>query len=56
MTRQNAIDHVSVYFDSGRFRADLSRRIARRTESQLEEAAPALRAYLSDEIAAALDA
>jgi acetylornithine deacetylase/succinyl-diaminopimelate desuccinylase-like protein len=56
MTRQNAIDHVSAYFDSGRFRADLSRRIARRTESQLEESAPALRAYLSDEIATALDA
>src|SRR5258706_9658172 len=56
MTRQNAIDHVSAYFDSGKFRADLSRRIALRTESQLEDAAATLRKYLSGEIASTLDA
>lgn len=41
-------------FDSGRFAADLARRVAFRTESQNPERAGELRGYLADEIAPSL--
>ena len=43
-----------AYFDEGGFVADLGRRVAIPTESQVEERAPVLRAYLADEIAPSL--
>src|SRR3979409_372380 len=54
MTRAAAIVAAEAYFDEGRFAADLARRVAIPTESQVEERAPVLRAYLADEIAPSL--
>src|SRR5947209_19706764 len=54
MTRAAALAAAEAYFDEGRFAADLARRIAIPTESQVEERAPVLRAYLADEIAPSL--
>src|SRR5436853_7574069 len=54
MTRAAAIAAAEAYFDEGRFSADLARRVAIPPESQVEERAPALHAYLADEIAPAL--
>src|SRR6186713_1194396 len=51
MTRAAAIAAAERYFDEGGFVADLGRRVAIPTESQVEERAPVLRAYLADEIA-----
>src|SRR5204862_6830076 len=54
MSRAAAIAAAEAYFDEGRFAADLARRVAIPTESQVEERAPVLRAYLADEIAPSL--
>jgi acetylornithine deacetylase/succinyl-diaminopimelate desuccinylase-like protein len=54
MTRAAAIAAAEAYFDEGGFAADLTRRVAIPTESQVEERAPVLRAYLADEIAPSL--
>src|SRR5437868_10270370 len=54
MTRAAAIAAAEAYFDEGGFAADLARRVAIPTESQVEERAPALHAYLADEIAPSL--
>jgi acetylornithine deacetylase/succinyl-diaminopimelate desuccinylase-like protein len=54
MTRAAAIAAVEAYFDGGGFAADLARRIAIPTESQVEESGPLLHAYLGDEIAPTL--
>src|SRR3981189_3099648 len=54
MSRAAAITAAEAYFDEGRFAADLARRVAIPTESQVEERAPVLRAYLADEIAPSL--
>src|SRR5436853_7602701 len=54
MSRAAAIAAAQAYFDEGRFAADLGRRVAIPTESQVEERAPVLRAYLADEIAPSL--
>jgi acetylornithine deacetylase/succinyl-diaminopimelate desuccinylase-like protein len=54
MTRSLAIDHALNYFDSGAFLADLSRRVALRTESQDAGQAAVLRSYLADEMMPAL--
>jgi acetylornithine deacetylase/succinyl-diaminopimelate desuccinylase-like protein len=54
MTRTQAIEQASDYFHSGGFREDLTRRVALRTESQDGASAPALRAYLTDEMVPAL--
>src|SRR5258705_13259651 len=54
MSRAAAIAAAQAYFDEGRFTADLARRVAIPTESQVEERAPVLRAYLADEIAPSL--
>ncbi|HYM73335.1 MAG TPA: M20 family metallopeptidase [Stellaceae bacterium] len=54
MTRAAAIAAAEAYFDDGGFTADLARRVAIATESQVEERAPVLGAYLKDEIAPTL--
>jgi acetylornithine deacetylase/succinyl-diaminopimelate desuccinylase-like protein len=54
MTRAAAIAAAEAYFDEGGFAADLARRVAIPTESQVEERAPVLGAYLADEIAPTL--
>jgi acetylornithine deacetylase/succinyl-diaminopimelate desuccinylase-like protein len=54
--RASAIHEAQQYFDSGRFRQTLARRIAMPTESQNPERAAALRAYLEDEIRPAFEA
>ena len=54
MTRAAAIAAAERYFDDGRFAADLARRVAIPTESQVEDRLPVLRAYLADEIAPSL--
>ena len=42
MTRQTAIEHISTYFDEGRFQADLADLVAYETESQNPDQAPEL--------------
>src|SRR5579872_2870327 len=54
MTRAAAIAAVEAYFDEGGFAADLARRVAIPTESQIEGSLPVLQAYLGDEIAPTL--
>src|SRR5258707_12608278 len=54
MTRPAAIAAAERYFDEGGFVADLARRVAIPTESQVEERLPVLHAYLADEIAPSL--
>ena len=54
--RASAIHEAQQYFDSGRFRQTLARRIAMPTESQNPERAAALRAYLEDEMRPAFEA
>ncbi len=54
MTRQTAIEAALAEFDAGEFLKVLSRRVAYRTLSQEAAGASALRAYLDDEIAPAL--
>jgi acetylornithine deacetylase/succinyl-diaminopimelate desuccinylase-like protein len=54
MTRDAAIAAAERYFDDGGFAADLARRVAIPTESQVEERLPVLRSYLADEIAPSL--
>jgi acetylornithine deacetylase/succinyl-diaminopimelate desuccinylase-like protein len=53
MSRSSAIARAERYFDDGKFRADLARRVAFRTESQVRESHPQLGLYLADEIAPA---
>ncbi len=55
MSRNEAIQHATHHFDSGAFLADLNRRVGARTESQEAGCVPALRAYLSGEIAPAAE-
>ncbi|SFH62131.1 Acetylornithine deacetylase/Succinyl-diaminopimelate desuccinylase [Collimonas sp. OK307] len=50
MSRTEAIAKASAYFDDGRFRETLARRVAVRTESQEAGSAPILRAYLDEQI------
>ena len=54
MTRAAALAAAKQYFDEGGFAADLARRVAIPTESQVEERLPVLAAYLADEIAPTL--
>ena len=54
MTRAAAIAAAKTYFDEGGFAADLARRVAIPTESQVEGSGPVLQAYLGDEIATTL--
>ena len=50
MSRLQALAQAADYFDSGAFRADLARRVAFRTESQVPEQQAVLAQYLSDEL------
>lgn len=54
MSRIEAIAAAEKYFDEGGFAADLARRVAIPTESQVEGRGEVLTAYLTDEIAPAL--
>ncbi|HML10777.1 MAG TPA: M20/M25/M40 family metallo-hydrolase, partial [Stellaceae bacterium] len=54
MTRAAAIAAVEAYFDHGGFAADLARRVAIPTESQVEGRGEVLQSYLGDEIAPTL--
>ena len=54
MSRAAAIAVAEAYFDEGGFAADLARRVAIPTESQVEGSQPVLQAYLGDEIAPTL--
>ncbi|RQV13458.1 M20 peptidase family dipeptidase [Burkholderia cenocepacia] len=55
MTRRQAIDSATTYFDSGGFLIDLARRVHMMTESQDSGRADDLRAYLADEIVPSID-
>ncbi len=50
MTRESAISRATQHFDEGQFIADLARRVAIRTESQIPESRPYMDVYLNDEI------
>jgi acetylornithine deacetylase/succinyl-diaminopimelate desuccinylase-like protein len=55
MSRAAAISRAEAYFDSGAFKADLSRRVAIPTESQNPERGAELARYLDSEIRPALE-
>ena len=55
MSRLQALNGAAQYFDSGDFRADLARRIAYRTESQVPEQQAVLAQYLSAELLPCLE-
>ncbi len=50
MDRQQALEKIDIYFQSGEFEADLARRIAYKTESNLAGCEAALASYLDDDI------
>jgi acetylornithine deacetylase/succinyl-diaminopimelate desuccinylase-like protein len=50
MTRDDAIAGASAYYDSGRFRADLERRVAYRTETADDSRRSDILAYFSQEL------
>ena len=50
MTRESAISRATRHFDEGKFIADLARRVAIRTESQIPESRPCMDVYLKDEM------
>jgi acetylornithine deacetylase/succinyl-diaminopimelate desuccinylase-like protein len=56
VTREAALATARAHFDGGAFLADLSRRVACRTESQDAASGPALAEYLADEIGPSLEA
>jgi acetylornithine deacetylase/succinyl-diaminopimelate desuccinylase-like protein len=56
MSRAAAIARAHRHFDGGGFFADLARRVAFHTESQVPESRPHLYSYLHDEIGPALSA
>jgi acetylornithine deacetylase/succinyl-diaminopimelate desuccinylase-like protein len=55
VTRDDAIDGASGYFDEGRFLADLERRVAYRTESADAGRRADVRAYLEEEMVPAAE-
>jgi acetylornithine deacetylase/succinyl-diaminopimelate desuccinylase-like protein len=55
MSRQRAIELAEEYFDSGRFKSDLARRVAIPTESQNPDRGSELRRYLDAEMIPALE-
>ncbi len=55
MTRESAISRATRHFDEGAFMADLARRIAFRTESQVPESHPHLTEYLELELRPAFE-
>ncbi len=56
MTRESAISRATRHFDEGAFIADLARRVAFRTESQVAESRPHLAEYLAQELSPAFEA
>lgn len=56
MSRTEAISKASAYFDDGRFKDTLARRVAVRTESQEAGSGPILLAYLEEQIVPELTA
>jgi acetylornithine deacetylase/succinyl-diaminopimelate desuccinylase-like protein len=56
MTRETAIEKALEFFDDGDYVAELSRRVAFRTESQKPEQRPELYRYLEEEITPAFEA
>ena len=55
MTRESAISRATRHFDEGAFIADLARRVAYLTESQVPESRPHLSKYLSEELGPAFE-
>jgi len=55
MSREAAIARAAQYFDDEKFLADLARRVAFKTESQMPESRPHLAAYLEREILPAFE-
>ncbi len=55
MTRESAISRATRHFDEGAFIAELARRIAYRTESQVPESRPHLTSYLVEELQPAFE-
>ncbi len=56
MSRDTVIENLAAAFDDGGFLADLARRVAIPTESQVPASHAHLRSYLADEIGPALSA
>jgi acetylornithine deacetylase/succinyl-diaminopimelate desuccinylase-like protein len=56
VTRGDVVARAAAHVDDGRFEAELARRVAIRSASQDPASAPALRAYLADELAPTLEA
>ena len=50
MSRDQALSRIDDYFNNGEFEAELARRIAFKTESNLAGCEAALQAYLDDEL------
>ena len=50
MSRDQALSKIDDYFNNGDFEAELARRIAFKTESNLAGCEAALQAYLDDEL------
>ena len=55
MSRESALGRAARHFDDGTFIADLARRVAIRTESQVPESRPFLALYLTAEIGPAFE-
>ena len=55
MSRESALGRAARHFDDGAFIADLARRVAIRTESQVAESRPFLSDYLTSEIGPAFE-
>lgn len=53
-TRNGALERAEKYFDTGRFVADLQRRVAIPTSSQEKDSMPALQRYLAGEMSESL--
>lgn len=56
MSRENALQQITEYFDAGGFFADLARRVAFHTESQEPTQKPELYRYLREEMTPSLEA
>ena len=55
MSRETAIANAERYFDEGGYKADLSRRVAMKTESQNPDRGPELAEYLTGEMVPTLE-
>ena len=55
MTRETAISKATRLFDEGQFIEDLARRVAIRTESQIQDSRPNMEVYLASEMVPAFE-